>query len=184
MLMTRITAAATPLVLWIGLALGGEAPEPPKAEPLKTESAKPEPAESAVPKMDAKVKAQRIDRATKTIADYEGMLPNLTPEKIAAAKERDARTGSTSAASKEKTLTKITAALPKLRVEIRWLKGDLTLAGTEAAVAAAQEALAKAEKDKSPQEAPKAALETATFERDEVRRLEEAEKPKEKEPEA
>lgn len=181
----RTMSAMVMALLWVVLAQAGEpavpppAPEAPKAEPAKPEP--PKPPESAVPKMDAKRKMERIDKTAAQIAQWEKMLASLTPEAIERARKSN---NPNLAANKEKLKAEIENKLPISRIELRWLKGELTPAGAEAAVKSAEEALAKAEKDKAPLEAPKAALEKATFARDEVNRLEEAEKPKQKEPEA
>jgi ribonuclease HI len=136
---------------------------------------------SAVATMDAKVKAERIKKVDQQIFKLEHLLSKIDGY-IAQAKKDGQNEQQIQALVNDKA--KATASLPKLKIELRWLKGEATLAGTEAAVKVAEEALTKAEKDKAPLEAPKAALEKATFERDEIERLEAAEKPKQKEPEA
>lgn len=138
------------------------------------------PAKSAVESMDAKVKAERIAKVTKSIADHEKVLKLFTPEAIA--NEEKTFPGSGRPRGMRAAVKEATEKLPGLHIELRWLKGELTPANTEAAVKTAEEALAKAEKDKTPTDTAKAALAKATAERDEVARLEKAEKPKDAEP--
>ncbi len=142
--------------------------------------AEPSPPPSAVATMDAKVKAERVAKVTKSIAYHENVLKLFAPEAIA--NEEKTSPGSGRPRGMRAAVKEATEKLPILRIELRWLKGELTLVGTEAAVKVAEEALAKAEKDKTPTEATKAALAKATTERDEVARLEAAEKPKNEEP--
>jgi hypothetical protein len=136
------------------------------------------PAKSAVETMDSKTKAERVAKVSRNLARDEKILVELTPQNIA-----NTRTHNENAADgKVRERARCEAAIPQYRVELSWLKGELTPTNTEAAVKTAEDALAKAEKAKQPTNALKTALAKATAERDEVARLEAAEKPKDEEP--
>lgn len=136
------------------------------------------PPESAIVKMDAKVKAERIERVARDIKQKEEMLCVLTPEKIERIRKASVEFGPRNAEQALANKSEIEKTLPVRRMELRWLRGELTPAGVEKAAADAQATLDKAREAKQPTEALEKALAVAVMERSEVRRLEAAEKPK------
>jgi hypothetical protein len=166
---TALTAAALALVL----ALAPTALPSPAGEEAKP------PEKTAVEKMDPKAKSLRIRKLESEMGFIEERLRAYPSDIVKARRE-----GKEDKAKllEERIVELKEKTLPPLRIQLRWLKGELTLPKAEDAVKAAEEVLAKAKETKRPIEALEKTLAAATFERDEIKRLEEAEAPKAPEP--
>lgn len=138
-------------VLVLALAVNAE----PAAQP-------PSPPPSAVATMDAKIKQDRIDKATKDIAAKTKELSKIVDPKTDQEK-----------ATKSALLESIRA----LSIERKWLKGELTPSATAAAVVVAKDELAKAKEAGKATDGEEKKLARATAENDEIKKLEAAEKP-------
>lgn len=118
-------------------------------------------------------KAERIAKVKYKIATDESTLKRCTPEYIANMRKNG---GEGNARGYELAVKKATARLPLLRLELRWLSGEVTVESAGKEVKVAEETLAKApdaEKAKA-----QATLDAAKKELETIRDFESAESAK------
>jgi len=120
----------------------------------------------AAPKL---TKAEQIERLNREIFKAELRLLAITDAYIA---ETEKEKGKRRADMLRKDRAKATAALPGMRIERAWLKGEITLANAEKAVNVAEEAVAKAKDNEK--SGAQAALDAARAELERVKKLEAA----------
>ncbi len=121
-------------------------------------TALPSPAPAGEPAKQAK--EARTAKVKKDLAEKEAMADSCRKAIESWAKQGE----TTQVEKKKKQLAEVLKLIPPLKLELRWLTGELTQAAAVAAVKTAQEAVDKAEKDKAAPEAlapRKAALDQA-----------------------
>jgi len=154
------------------LCLAMAAAEPAPAPVVKT----------AVELMDPAVKAARIEKVTADLATKESRAKEL-PLLILRARPHGGSIKSQEPFEQmTKEQTELLSILPKLRTESRWLRGEVTPASAEFAVKTTKEEYDAAVKANRMTRAMELKLEAVNAELSEVKRLEEAEKPKTPEP--